>query len=249
MYAVGLIGIESCHLHSRQVLVDECLGLPPIEHCLLLGVIHIHQRCHSLLVVGRHKTIDISHLHYRANRLVFGYGILAQRLFLVGHVLGLNLHTETSAHCHVDAVFQRDDTLGLVVGCGTDMGRHHLGREEIACAPLHIHSLKGIGVVAHPELVEVWHIAPVGSSASRSAILDNQIGIFLAYSLQCLLQSTVIFHQQMTLLVHCQVLRTMVAYVHVGIPLDIIKVGIFLHEIIHYRHHEVLHLGIAHVEY
>ena len=91
--AVGLVCIKSCHLNPWQMLVDECFGLPPIEHGLVLGIVNIHQRCHTLLVVWRLQTLDITQLHYRAYSLVFGYGVLAQCLFLVGHVLGLYLHS------------------------------------------------------------------------------------------------------------------------------------------------------------
>ena len=54
---------------------------------------------------------------------------------------------------------------------------------------------------------------------------------------------------EVTLVVHGQVLRTMVQDGHVGIPLDIVYLRIFAHQIIHHTHNKVLHLGIAQVEY
>ncbi len=129
------------------------------------------------------------------------------------------------------------------------MRRHHLCREEIACAPLHIHTLQGVGIVAHPELVEVRHISPVGTSATRSAVLYNQVGILLTDTLAGLLITTMVFNEHVALTVHGEILRTMVCDVHVRIPLDIIEVGILLHEVVNDTEHEILHLGIAEVEH
>ena len=58
-----------------------------------------------------------------------------------------------------------------------------------------------------------------------------------------------IFDIKMTLIVHGEVLRTMIHDGHVGIPLDIIDFRIFSHQVIYNREHKVLHLRVSQIEY
>ena len=52
MHTVLAVGIESGHFDTRQVLVLELLGLPPVEDGLVLRLTDIHERRQPLVVVG-----------------------------------------------------------------------------------------------------------------------------------------------------------------------------------------------------
>ena len=137
----------------------------------------------------------------------------------------------------------------LVVRGGTDVRSHCHCREEMRCSPLHIHTLESIGVVAHPELVEVRQIAPVGPSTSRSTVLDDEVGIFCTNALKCLYETAMVFNKQMTLFVGREILRAVVRDVHVGIPLDVVNLRVFRHQLVDCVEHKVLHLRVAHVKH
>ena len=231
------------------MLIAERLGLPPEEHSLVLSVCHVHERCHTLLVVGRLQTIKVAKLHDRTYALVVGDGFAT--LVLVGFAehLRLYLHAEASAHSHVGAILQGHGAGCLMVGSVRDVGCHGYGREEVAGSPLHIYALQGVGIVACPELVEVWQCAPVDTSAAGSAILYGQFGIFGADALQHLLKAAVIFDEEVALVVGCEILRTVVRDVHVGVPLDVVNLRILGHHVVDDGEHEVLHLRIAEVEH
>lgn len=107
MDCIGLVGVETGHHHTRELLVHECLGFPPIEHRVVLVGIDIHQRGYALAIVGRDESIDITELHSRTYFLVVGDGIFYNRFLLVGHVFGLEFKAETSAHSYVGTEFDR----------------------------------------------------------------------------------------------------------------------------------------------
>ena len=206
MYLVHTLCIQSGHFYAGQVLVLERLCLPPVPYRLVLLVCHIHHRGQSLAVVGRYQTVDVAELYDRTYLLVFLDSLTAQGFLLVRHVLGLNLHAQSSAHSHVDAVFHRSGAEHGVVGSCRDVACHGDGWEEIARSPLHVDALQGIRVVRHPELVEVWQHAPVGSSATRRTSLYGDVRILGADALAHLLEATVIFYVQVTLVAHGQIL-------------------------------------------
>ena len=60
-------------------------------------------------------------------------------------------------------------------------------------------TLEGVGVVAHPELVEPREHAPVGTSAAGSTCLDGDIRIFSTDPVADLRKSAVIFDVEMAL--------------------------------------------------
>ena len=113
------------------MVIIEGLGLPPVEHRLVLLRSDIHQGCHVVAVVWRNKTIYVSLLHHRADFLIFRYGLAAEVPLLLSHVARLDLHSQTTAHGHVDAVFQRSGAEDGVVRSRTYMGSHGYCREEI----------------------------------------------------------------------------------------------------------------------
>ena len=141
MNLVHLVCIETSHFDTWKVFVLELFGLPPVEDSLVLGVIDIHQRCKSFVLVGREQAVDVSELYHRANDLVFFNRFLAECLLIVGHVLRLNLHAETSAHGDVDTHLQTCGAIDGMVRSGRDMTCHRDGREEVARAPLHVDAL------------------------------------------------------------------------------------------------------------
>ena len=58
------------------------------------------------------------------------------------------------------------------------MACHSDGWEEIAGTILHVDTLEGIGIIAHPKLVEATEHSPVGSTTTTRTALDNYIFIF-----------------------------------------------------------------------
>ena len=54
---------------------------------------------------------------------------------------------------------------------------------------------------------------------------------------------------EVTLVVHRQILRTVIQDRHVGIPFNIVDLRVFCHEVINNREDKVLHFGIRHVEH
>ena len=193
MDGVCLVRVKSCHLNAREVLVHECLELPPVEHCLILVFAHIHHRCEVLTSIRREETVEVAKLHDRTDLLVVGNSLAAQILLFVGHVLWLDLHSEASAHGNVDAELERCGAESLMVWCSRDVTCHGNGRVEVRCSPLHAHTLQSIGIVAHPELIEVREQAVVDTSATRSTVLNDHIRIFLTYALAGLDQAFVVF--------------------------------------------------------
>ena len=169
------------------MLIAERLGLPPEEHRLVLGVGHVHKRSHTLLFVGRLQAIEVAELHYWTDALIVGYCLATLGLLVLAEHLGLYLHAQTAAHGHVGAILQRHGAGCLMVGGVGDVGCHGYGREEVAGSPLHVDALKGVSIVTGPELVEVWQCAPVDTSATRSAVLDGEVGVFGTDALQYLL--------------------------------------------------------------
>ena len=71
-----------------------------------------------------------------------------------------------------------------MVGACAHVLCHGVGREVHAGAPLDVEALACIGVVTHPELVEIGHQTIVDAPASACAALDDQVGILLADALQ-----------------------------------------------------------------
>ena len=249
VYLIILRSVKSCHLDTRQVLVLERLRLPPVEHRLRLLLVDVHHRRQSHLVVRSNEAVDIAKLHDGTNLLIFLDGLSAECLLVVRHVLRLYLHTQASAHGYVDTILHSCGAEDGVVRRCRDVRSHRDGREEIRGAPLHVDALQGVGIVAHPELVEVRQESPVGTSATRSAGLDGQVGILFTHPLAHLLETAVVLDVQVALVVHRQILRAVIRDGHIGIPLDIVNVRIFHHQIVDNGEHEVLHLGVAQVEH
>ena len=63
------------------------------------------------------------------------------------------------------------------------------------------------------------------------------------------LEATVIFYISMALVALRQILRSVVLYTHVGIPLDVVDVGILCHQLIHNIKSKVLHFGVSEIKY
>ena len=201
------------------------------------------------MVVGRNEAVEVAHLHDGADRLVVGDGTTAEVFLGIAHVLWLDFHAEACAHCHVAAILERHDASCGVVRRSRDVRSHGDGREEVACAPLHIDALQGIGVVAHPELVEVGQYTPVGTTATACTRLNGEFGIFCADSLAHAFKSAVILNVEVALVIGGEVVRAVVLDFHVGVPLYIVDFGIFRHQVVNHIEDEVLHLGVGEVEH
>ena len=59
----------------------------------------------------------------------------------------------------------------------------------MAGTPLYEQTLLGIGIIANPELIEIRHKAPVHTSATTGAKLDDKVGMGCAYALKRTAQS------------------------------------------------------------
>ena len=84
---------------------------------------------------------------------------------------------------------------------GRDMARHCYGWEEITGAPLHEDALKGVGIVAYPELIKVREQSVVCSSSAGSAVLYYHVRILCPDSLQYLYQSLMVSDVEMALII------------------------------------------------
>ena len=81
--------------------------------------------------IRRDKTIEVTELDYRTYLLVLGNGLAAEVLLLFSHMLRLDLHTETSAHGHIDSVFEGCPAVEDPVRNRTDVSGHRICRIEI----------------------------------------------------------------------------------------------------------------------
>ena len=187
-------------------------------------------------------------LHEGTYLLVGLEGLFGKSQFTLVEVLGLHLHAETARHGYIETELEGNDASGLVVGRGTHVLGHGESREEHAGAPLDEEALLGIGVVAYPELVKVGHEAVVDAAATAGTVLHDEVGIFLADALEGLEQTELVIDIEMALAVGGEIVAAEVDDVHVGIPLEIVQVGVLLHEVINHLEDEVLHLGVAEVE-
>ena len=131
----------------------------------------------------------------------------------------------------------------------TDMRCHSDGGEEIGSSPLHIDTLKGIGIVAHPEFVEVRQHSVVGTATATGTRLNDKVWIFGTDTLAHLLKAAMILYIHVALIVFGQILGTMVHDSHIGIPFDIVYLRIRSHQIVNYTEYEVLHGRIGEVEH
>ena len=244
-----LLRVEAVHTQDRDCLIDKVFHLVGKEDSLVLVRCDIHQRGDTLAVVWRDKTIQITLLDDGADFLICSDSLAGEVFLVIRHVLRLDFHAEAAGHGHIEAELQRDDAAGLVIGRRADVRSHRHGGEEIRRAPLHIDALQRVGVVAHPELVEVGQHAVVGTTAAAGTGLDDKVGIFRADAFASLGETAVEIDEEMRLLVGSQVGRAEVDDVHVGIPLDIGQVRVSRHQIIHDLEDEVLHLGVREVEH
>ena len=234
---------------ARRIQSDVVLEFVAEEHRFALVLADEHLAAESFVLVGREQAVEVAQLHDGAYFLVEGDGLLGVVELLLVEVRGLHLHAQASRHRHVEAELQGDDAPRLVVGRSAHMLRHRHRREEVAGAPLDEEALLGVGVVAHPELVEVGQCAPVHASAAAGAELDDEVGIGLADALQGAPQPQMVVHEEVALAVRRQIAAAEVLHRHVAVPLDVVQRGVFLHQPVHDAHHEVLHLGVGEVEH
>jgi len=136
----------------------------------------------------------------------------------------------------------------MVRACA-DMRPHADGGEEIGSSPLDVDTLKCIRIVACPEFVEVGKYAVVDTSAAAGASLYRQLRIAGANASAHVLKTPVVFDVQVALIVFGQVLRTLGDDGHIGVPLDIINVGIGIHQFVHRLYDKILHLRVGEVEH
>ena len=148
----------------------------------------------------------VTELDYRPDSLVVGDALSALVFLLFRHIFRLDLHTQSSAHCHVDPVFERDFPACLMVRGGADVAGHCYCREEIGGPPLHVDPLEGIGIVAYPEFVEVAQKSVIRPCASAGTELDCEVRIFLPHPSAHILKPPVIFNVNVALAV-CRKIR------------------------------------------
>ena len=120
---------------------------------------------------------------------------------IIDYSISLHLDTQTTGESHIEAELQRYLTTRLVVGRCTHMLSHSAGGEEHRGTPLDEEALLGIGVVTHPELLEIGHQTIVHTATTTCTALDDEFGILLAYALQCTDEASVIVHIEVALAV------------------------------------------------
>ena len=149
------IGLQSSHPDDGEVLVLHRLEFVPEEDGFVLLRGHVHQCGLTVGIIGRIQAVKVAVLHRLAYKFIVADGLPAEVFLLVAHVLGLYFHTQASAHRHIAAELQRGGSENGMIGYGGDVRCHGNGGIEVGCSPLHVDALQGIGVVAHPEFVEV----------------------------------------------------------------------------------------------
>ena len=219
---VGGIGIEAGHVPTWRLQAYVMLELIAEEDGLGLVLGHEHLAAETVALVGRDESVLIAELDDGTNLLVEGDGLFGVFALLVVEVAGLHFHSEASGHGDVKAELQGDDTMGLVVGRGTDVLSHCHSGEEVAGAPLDEEALLGVGVVGAPELIEVRHEAPVDTSSTAGAQLDDEVGMGGTNAFECAAQAEVEVDEEVALLVGGEVAAAEVLHRHVAVPLNII---------------------------
>ena len=203
---VTALGIKTCKLDARQWLVNVVVNLVDEPHGMVHSIVAEHDGRDALAVVRRDQTIEVAGLHDGAQQLVVGKRLCALVVFLLAHVSRLQLHAQTSAHGHVAAELDGDDTAARVpIRRAADVLCHCVGREEVGGPVLDINALQGIVVVAHPELVEVGQQAIVGTATTRGTVLHDQVRILGADALEHVDESAVPQDGDVVLLVLGQV--------------------------------------------
>ena len=125
---------------------------------------------------------------------------------------------------------------------------HGVGRIEVRGTPLHVDTLEGIRVVAHPKLVEVGQDTVTGTSSSSAAGLNQHVGILGADAFEHFVQAAMVFNVYVRLFVLGQIGRAIVFQLHIGIPFDIGNLRMLAEQIVYDAEHEILNFGITYVE-
>ena len=193
------------------------------------------------------QAVEVAELDDRTHTLVVADGLTAEGFLFLAHVLGLNLHAQTARHGHVAAVFERGGAEHGMVGNSRDMAGHGDGGIEIGGAPLHVDALQGIGIVAHPELIEIGQQPIVSTATTRSAVLDDDIRVFGADALAHLDEAFMVGDIQVALFL--EILRAMVHDGGIGIPFDIGNLGEGGEQTVHHIEYKLLNLGVRQVEH
>ena len=135
-----------------------------------------------------------------------------------------------------------------MVGHGRDVRTHGHGRVEEARAVLDAGPRKRFGVVAGPELVEIFERPVFHAAAARGAGLDQHVGVFGPDALHHAVESLRIVDPEARLLVGGQIGRTYVVGVAVGVPFDVVDLVRELHRVVEDLEDEILHRGIREVQ-
>ena len=69
-HLVFAVRIEPGEAQSREVIVVEGAGAPPIHHCLVQFLGGVHHRSVTLFVIGRYEPVDVAELHNRTDAFV-----------------------------------------------------------------------------------------------------------------------------------------------------------------------------------
>ena len=129
--SVILVRIQSVHLHYRKVFIAESQRFPPVEHGLFLILAAVHQGSDAVVVIRAVEPVKVAELHHRAYHFIVFDGLTAELLFSLTHIGRLNFHSQTAAHCHVDAELYWHYPACLMVRGSADMGCHCDCRIEV----------------------------------------------------------------------------------------------------------------------
>ena len=139
---------------------------------------------HAVALIGRQEAVHVTELHYLFDPVVIAHGQTAIGLFVVGHLPGLQVHTEFGRCGYVETELQRYRPAGDVVGTYRNMACHTNGGEELAGSPLYLDAVECIGIVANPELVEIGQCTVIDASPTTGTCHDGDVGILLPYTLE-----------------------------------------------------------------
>lgn len=189
-------GVEPLHLQislrPENLLLIARIEVESEDHGITVVLAYIH--CGGMLtLVWRHEPVLVPLQYYRFQRVVVAYGAFAVISLLGRHVVKLDVEAELAHHGHVGAEFHRRGAVPR-----GDMGAERLGRENLREAPLDIQTLYRVGVVAGPELGEISQPLVVGAPPAAGAH-HHQVGIFLLYPVEHVIQPLHVIHIQAAL--------------------------------------------------
>ena len=120
--------------------------------------------------------------------------------------------------------------------------------EELRHGPLDVKALERIGIVAGPQLTEIFQSSIVAACTTTGAEHHLKLRVLVVDAVEDLVEATHVVDIQVTLLLFL-IRREDIRERRVAVPLEVDDVGVLCHELVDDREHIVLHLWVGEVEH